>query len=111
MRRSATSPLPPPPSPNTPDAAGKPPRSDMATLKTLIPYLWVYKWRVLAALLCLIGAKLANVGVPVVLKKLVDEMTISPSHPHALLVLPLGALRLGQLTATPEKIEAMDEAA
>lgn len=64
----------------------------MATLKTLIPYLWVYKWRVLAALLCLIGAKMANVGVPVVLKKLVDEMTISPSHPHALLVLPLGAL-------------------
>ncbi|KQX00456.1 metal ABC transporter permease [Massilia sp. Root418] len=88
MRRSATSPPPPPPA----DAAGKPPRSDLATLKTLIPYLWVYKWRVLAALLCLIGAKLANVGVPVVLKKLVDQMTISPSHPHALLVLPLGAL-------------------
>jgi ATP-binding cassette subfamily B protein len=86
MRRSATSPPPPP------DAPGKPPRSDLATLKTLIPYLWVYKWRVLAALLCLIGAKLANVGVPVVLKRLVDEMTISPSHPHALLVLPLGAL-------------------
>lgn len=86
MRRSATSPPPPP------DAPGKPPRSDLATLKTLIPYLWVYKWRVLAALLCLIGAKLANVGVPVVLKKLVDEMTVSPSHPHALLVLPLGAL-------------------
>jgi len=64
----------------------------MATLKTLIPYLWVYKWRVLAAMLCLIGAKLANVGVPVVLKQLVDQMTISPSHPHALLVLPLGAL-------------------
>jgi len=88
MRRSATSPPPPP----APDAAGKPPRSDMATLKTLIPYLWVYKWRVLAAMLCLIGAKLANVGVPVVLKQLVDQMTISPSHPHALLVLPLGAL-------------------
>jgi ATP-binding cassette subfamily B protein len=86
MRRSATSPPPPP------DAAGKPPRSDMATLKTLLPYLWVYKWRVLLALLCLIGAKLANVGVPVVLKRLVDEMTITPSHPQALLVLPLGAL-------------------
>ncbi len=85
---AAQPPLPPPP----PDAPGKPPRSDLATLKTLIPYLWVYKWRVLAALLCLIGAKLANVGVPVVLKKLVDEMTVSPSHPHALLVLPLGAL-------------------
>jgi ATP-binding cassette subfamily B protein len=86
MRRSATSPPPPP------DAAGKPPRSDMATLKTLLPYLWVYKWRVLLALLCLIGAKLANVGVPVVLKRLVDEMTITPAHPQALLVLPLGAL-------------------
>jgi ATP-binding cassette subfamily B protein len=64
----------------------------MATLKTLLPYLWVYKWRVLLALLCLIGAKLANVGVPVVLKRLVDEMTITPAHPQALLVLPLGAL-------------------
>ena len=64
----------------------------MATLKTLIPYLWVYKWRVMAAMLCLIGAKMANVGVPVVLKKLVDDMTVSPSDPHALLVLPLAAL-------------------
>jgi ATP-binding cassette subfamily B protein len=64
----------------------------MATLQTLLPYLWVYKWRVLLALLCLIGAKLANVGVPVVLKRLVDEMTITPAHPQALLVLPLGAL-------------------
>jgi ATP-binding cassette subfamily B protein len=44
------------------------------------------------ALLCLVGAKLANVGVPLVLKKLVDAMTISPNHPHALLVLPIGIL-------------------
>ncbi|MYN43461.1 ATP-binding cassette domain-containing protein [Pseudoduganella sp. FT93W] len=67
-------------------------RSDMATIKTLLPYLWVYKWRVLLALGCLVGAKLANVGVPVVMKSLIDQMTISPSHPQALLVLPLGAL-------------------
>jgi ATP-binding cassette subfamily B protein len=52
----------------------------------------VYKWRVLAALICLVGAKMANVGVPLVLKKLIDALTISPTNPHALLVLPLGAL-------------------
>ena len=87
MRRYPNS----PPAPDN-DAKGKPPRSDLATLKTLIPYLWVYKWRVLAALLCLIGAKLANVGVPLVLKQLIDQMSISPEHPRALLVLPLAAL-------------------
>lgn len=77
------------PAPASPTAAT---RSDMATIKTLLPYLWVYKWRVLLALGCLVGAKLANVGVPVVMKSLIDQMTISPSHPQALLVLPLGAL-------------------
>jgi ABC-type transport system involved in Fe-S cluster assembly fused permease/ATPase subunit len=47
---------------------------------------------VLAALACLIGAKMANVGVPLVLKRLIDALSISPSNPQALLVLPLGAL-------------------
>ena len=46
----------------------------------------------LAALACLIGAKMANVGVPLVLKHLIDALSISPSNPQALLVLPLGAL-------------------
>ncbi len=68
------------------------PRNDWATLKTLLPYLWVYKWRVIFALLFLVGAKLANVGVPLVLKALIDSMTITPSHPQAMLVLPLGIL-------------------
>ncbi|HEY0063725.1 MAG TPA: ABC transporter ATP-binding protein/permease [Telluria sp.] len=67
-------------------------RSDWAVIRTLFPYLWVYKWRVIAAMGALIGAKLANVGVPVVLKKLIDQMTIDPGNPQALLVLPLGAL-------------------
>jgi ATP-binding cassette subfamily B protein len=66
--------------------------NDWATLRTLFPYLWVYKWRVLAALACLVGAKMANVGVPLVLKKLIDHLTISPAHPQALLVLPVAAL-------------------
>ncbi|MCA1248684.1 ABC transporter ATP-binding protein/permease [Massilia sp. MS-15] len=86
MRRTPASTLPLPP-----DAKGVP-RNDWATLRTLFPYLWVYKWRVLAALGALIGAKLANVGVPLVLKRLIDGLAIDPKDPHALLVLPLGAL-------------------
>ena len=73
-------------------AANQATRNDWATLKTLFPYLWTYKWRVLLALSFLIGAKLANVGVPLLLKTLVDRMTITPAHPRALLVLPLGLL-------------------
>ena len=83
MRRSSASSEPAPPSGN---------RSDWSTLKTLIPYLWTYKWRVALALVFLIGAKVANVGVPLVLKRLIDSLTISPNSPHALLVLPLGIL-------------------
>ncbi|THC41128.1 ABC transporter ATP-binding protein/permease [Massilia sp. Mn16-1_5] len=86
MRRSSPSSLPP-----APNATGRQ-RSDWATLKTLFPYLWVYKWRVIAALGALIGAKMANVGVPLVLKQLIDQLAIDPAHPQALLVLPLGAL-------------------
>ena len=67
-------------------------RNDWVTLKTLFPYLWAYKWRMLLALTFLVSAKLANVGVPIVLKSLVDHMTISPDNPKALLVLPIGIL-------------------
>ena len=67
-------------------------RGDWSTVKTLLPYLWAYKWRVLLALTFLVGAKLANVGVPLVLKELIDWMTISPTNPIALMVLPLSLL-------------------
>ncbi|WP_426177282.1 ABCB family ABC transporter ATP-binding protein/permease [Massilia sp. TWR1-2-2] len=86
MRHRPATPPPPPAGAKTAS------RSDWATLQTLFPYLWVYKWRVLAALACLIGAKMANVGVPLVLKRLIDALSISPANPQALLVLPLGAL-------------------
>jgi ABC-type transport system involved in Fe-S cluster assembly fused permease/ATPase subunit len=68
------------------------PRNDWGTLKTLLPYLWTYKWRVLLALLFLISAKLANIGVPLVLKALVDSMTPAAGKPQALLALPVGIL-------------------
>ncbi|MFM8467745.1 MAG: ABCB family ABC transporter ATP-binding protein/permease [Oxalobacteraceae bacterium] len=67
-------------------------RNDWATIKTLLPYLWQWKWRVLLALGCLVSAKLANVGVPLVLKQLIDGLTISPAQPATLLVLPAGVL-------------------
>lgn len=85
MRRSSASSLPPPENKDRQ-------RTDWATLRTLFPYLWVYKWRVIAALGALIGAKMANVGVPLVLKRLIDQLAIDPAHPQALLVLPVGAL-------------------
>ncbi|WMW80223.1 ABC transporter ATP-binding protein/permease [Undibacterium cyanobacteriorum] len=67
-------------------------RGDWSTVKTLLPYLWAYKWRVMLALSFLVGAKLANVGVPLILKELVDRLTITPTHPLASLVLPVGIL-------------------
>jgi ATP-binding cassette subfamily B protein len=73
-------------------AAGPAPRSDWATLRRLLPYLWQYKWRVIAALSFMIGAKLANVGVPVLLKELVDTMNPATREAAALLVVPLGLL-------------------
>ena len=69
-----------------------PPRSDWATLKRLFPYLWDYKWRVVAALAFMVGAKLANVGVPLLLKNLVDTMNIKPGDAQAMLVVPAAGL-------------------
>ena len=71
-----------------------PVRSDWGTLKRLFPYLWDYKWRVLAALSFMVCAKLGNVGVPLLLKNLVDAMNIKPGNTQALLVVP-AALLLG----------------
>ena len=75
-----------------PASATKASGADWATLKRLLPYLWQYKWRVLAALLFMVGAKVANVGVPVLLKELVDALTLKPGDPAAVLVVPAGML-------------------
>jgi ATP-binding cassette, subfamily B, heavy metal transporter len=76
---------------NTPQTAK--PRSDWGTLKRLFPYLWRYKWRVIAALAFMVGAKLANVGVPLLLKELVDAMNPNLSAgTQALLVVPVALL-------------------
>ena len=75
---------------NAPETASR--RSDWATLSRLLPYLWQYKWRVVFALSFMVAAKMANVSVPLLLKQLVDTMTIKPGSLEALLVVPLGLL-------------------
>ena len=75
--------------------AHTPPRvtaSDWMTLRKLFPYLWEYKWRVMAALSFMVGAKLANVGVPLLLKELIDAMTPQPTGAQVALVVPLALL-------------------
>ena len=68
------------------------PRSDAATLRKLLPYLWRYRWRVGIALAFMVVAKLANVGVPLLLKGLVDNLSLKPGDPRAVLVVPVGLL-------------------
>ncbi|WON72982.1 ABC transporter ATP-binding protein/permease [Nitrosospira sp. Is2] len=76
----------------------KPPasRNDWKTIRSLLPYLWEFKGRVVLALALLVMAKLANVSVPLVLKEIIDTL----DQPRAMLTLPVlllagyGALRL-----------------
>ena len=51
-----------------------PRRREWRVVPMLLPYLWEYRWRVLIAVACLVTAKLANVGVPLVLKEVVDGL-------------------------------------
>ena len=60
--------------PPVPDPLNQPRRSDWSTIAGLLPYLWDYRWRVGLALALLVCAKLANVGVPLVMKVIVDDL-------------------------------------
>jgi ATP-binding cassette subfamily B protein len=80
MRRVSTSKALPAP------ATGE--RRDWQTVRTLFPYIWAYKGRVLFALACLVAAKLTNVGVPLIFKQIVDAL----SPQQAALVVPLALL-------------------
>ncbi|MET0519516.1 MAG: ABC transporter ATP-binding protein/permease [Burkholderiaceae bacterium] len=85
MRRS-----PAPAAPPDSHAAG--PRSDWSTIGKLMPYLWRYRWRVGLALAFMLGAKLSNVGVPLLLKSLVDRLDLKPGSAASLMVVPTGLL-------------------
>lgn len=73
-------------------------RRDWQTIRFLLPYLWAYRGRAFFALLFLILAKLANVGVPLALKEIVDYLDSPGLRELALpmaLLLAYGVLRLG----------------
>src|SRR6185295_17323901 len=77
-------------------------RGDWETIRTLLPYLWGYRARIGAALACLVLAKLANVGVPMLMKSIVDALdprTAVLSVPLALLA-AYGLLRLSTTVFT-----------
>ena len=79
-----------------PQSASAPRRREWRVVPLLVPYLWEYRWRVLIALACLVTAKLANVGVPLVLKEVVDSLDPARAMvvvPFALLI-AYGLLRL-----------------
>ena len=65
-------------------------RHDWQTIKTLLPYLWAWKGRVVLALSCLLLAKLTSVGVPLVFKDIIDGFTLP--REQALLLIPVGLL-------------------
>ncbi len=72
-------------------------RRDLHNLKSMLPFLLDFRGRVLFALGCLILAKVANVGVPLVLKTIVDTLEGKPQQAMVLpvmLLLGYGALRL-----------------
>lgn len=62
---------------------------DLRILAGLLPFLREYRGRVLIALASLALAKLANVGVPLVLKEIIDALDTEQA---TALVLPLGLL-------------------
>ena len=77
-------------------------RGDWQTIRTLLPYLWGYRGRIFAAIACLVLAKLANVGVPMLMKSIVDSLDpriAVLTVPLALLV-AYGLLRLSTTVFT-----------
>ena len=61
-------------------------------IRDLLPYLLAYRYRVLLAISCLLAAKFANLGIPILLKTLIDDLDAHKSVSSALLVVPLGLI-------------------
>ncbi|MBV8211412.1 MAG: ABC transporter ATP-binding protein/permease [Burkholderiaceae bacterium] len=81
--------------PRVPPESG---RNHWRTIRMLLPYLWAYPRRAVFAVVCLVCAKLAVVGVPVLLKHIVDHLSLpagaSPIVVPISLIVAYGALRL-----------------
>jgi len=69
-----------------------PQRGDWRVIRDLLPYLLEYRLRVIIALSCLIAAKVANLGIPILMKELIDSLDIKADSPQVLLVVPVGII-------------------
>ncbi len=81
-----------------PSSLSSAPRRDWHTVRALAPFLWDYRGRVALALTLLVASKLANVGVPLLLKDVVDQLGVNPSVLPLGLLATYGALRLAAST-------------
>jgi ABC-type transport system involved in Fe-S cluster assembly fused permease/ATPase subunit len=78
----------------TPPRPARSRRDDLRAIRQLAPHLWPrqapeLKLRVLAALACLMVAKVANVFVPLLYKRAIDALT---QHDGALIVAPIALI-------------------
>ncbi len=69
-----------------------PQRGDWKVIRDLLPYLLEYRFRVIVALSCLVAAKFANLGIPILMKDLIDSLNVKVNSPQALLVVPVGII-------------------
>ena len=65
---------------------------DWHVIRDLLPYLLAYRYRVLFAVGCLLAAKFANLGIPILLKTLIDDLDGHQGVAGALLVVPIGLI-------------------
>lgn len=79
-------------------------RNDLQNIKRMLPFLWSYRGRVFIALASLMLAKFAIVGIPLVLKEIVDQLDVTladtasiPVELPLALLLGYGALRLANV--------------
>ena len=74
------------------DLAGKKSRTDWRVIRDLLPYLLEYRGRVALAILCLVAAKFSNLGIPILLKHLIDALDVNVNVANVLLVVPLSLI-------------------
>ncbi len=76
-------------------------RGDWRAAQKLLPYLWDYRWRIAIGMLFLVAARGANIGVPILLKWIIDSLDAGDTT--TILALPLalvityGLLRFGAI--------------
>ena len=77
-------------------AAAARPEGAYATLRALWPYVWRFRLRILVAMVFLVGAKVATIGVSLLIKQIVDALDpkLAPLTVPMLLLATYGALRL-----------------